>query len=338
MSTILAALICVAAGAGLAAQSYAVRIPVGLIEPDVPLDDPLTDAKVELGRVLFFEPRLSADGSLSCATCHDPNHAFAEPRSLSRGIGRDSRRRNTQSVLNAGYQEVFDWDGRFSSLEEQITGVFGTYGDMGVDLGEALERIADDSKYRRLFQIAFAAPPSGALLRRALAAYQRSLTSGDSPFDRFLFRGQRNSLTSAQQRGWELFKGKAGCITCHDVFHPEVNALGGGVALFTDHRFHNLGVGYENGRFTDTGRFEVTREAADIGAFRTPSLRNAALTAPYMHDGSLTTLKEVVALYDRGGNANPYLSSGVQRLFLTAQESADLVSFLEGLTDETLED
>jgi cytochrome c peroxidase len=313
------------------------KVPIGLIEPDIPLDDPLTHEKVTLGAKLFFDARLSKDGSLSCAGCHDPRHAFSDPHRVSRGIGVNARRRNAMSVLNAGYQTSLDWDGRFSTLEEQLQGVFSPWGDMGIDLGEAVAILREDSEYRALFLRAFSREPDVQGLSRALAAYQRSLMSGGSRLDRFLFQNQQSALQEPERRGWELFIGKAGCITCHDVFHPSVNALGGGVALFTDHRFHNLGVGYSNGRMVDLGRYEVTRDPADWGAFKTPSLRNVALTAPYMHDGSLATLDEVVAFYDRGGTPNPNLSTGIQRLFLTRQERADLVALLRALTSESLD-
>jgi cytochrome c peroxidase len=235
--------------------------------------------------------------------------------------------------LNAGYQTSLNWDGRFASLEAQVEGVFSPYGDMGIDAGDAIGRVAADTDYQRWFRRAFAGPPTFARMAEALASYQRFLISGNTRFDRYLFGGDRSALSADEREGFDLFIGKAGCITCHDVFHPSVNGLGGGIALFTDHRFHNLGVGYENGRMLDSGRYEVTRDPTDWGAFKTPSLRNVALTAPYMHDGSLAALTDVVSFYNRGCVPNPNLAPAIRPLYLSANEEQELVLFLNSLTD-----
>lgn len=313
------------------------RIPLGLIEPDIPLDRPVIPERVALGRKLFNDTRLSVTGAMSCATCHQPERAFSESRATSRSALEEDRRRNAQTLLNVGFLPTLDWDGRFRSLEDQVDGVFSPYGDMGQDIGQAIAQIEHDDEYIVMFDRAFGREINARDLKIALATFQRTLLSGDSPFDRFLFAQDNTALTEEQKQGWGLFIGKASCISCHDVFHPSVNSLGGGIAIFTDHRFHNLGVGYENGRMTDVGRYEVTQERADWGAFKTPMLRNIALTSPYMHDGSLNTLEEVVDFYDRGGNPNPNLSPGIKPLFLDDEERKALVAFLQSLTEPAQE-
>jgi cytochrome c peroxidase len=317
-------------------ETYHFEIPKGLIEPDIPADNPLTAGKIELGKMLFFEKSLSKDGSVSCASCHNPEQVFCEKLPLSSRTQVAANilpDRNAISIINSGYQASLGWDGKFKSLEDQAIGSFQPYGDMGIDIGEAVQRI-NTGKYIPLFKQVFNEGITTENFGKAIAAYERSLLSGNTRFDQFLFNNDQNAISENEQAGFELFIGKASCITCHDIFHPSVNALGGGVALFTDHRFHNLGIGYANGRMTDPGRFSITQDYNDWGNFKTPSLRNAAITPPYMHDGSLKTLEEVVAFYNKGGNANPNISPGLKELLLTKKEIADLVSFIKTLTDE----
>lgn len=201
--------------------------PLGLIEPDVPLNDPLTRAKVDLGRTLFFDTRLSGSETTSCATCHMPDRAFTEPRQTSRGDSGLRQDRNAMSLLNAGYMATFGWDGQFRSLEEQALDPFRITGDMGINLGDAISVIEADADYVQAFDVAFGEGPTSQTLGRALAAYQRSLLSGGSRFDSYLFGGDGTALSSLEKAGWELFTSQAGCINCHDVFHRSVNPLGG---------------------------------------------------------------------------------------------------------------
>lgn len=309
-------------------------VPPGLIQPDVPRENPLTIEKVTLGHKLFTDVRLSIHGDTSCDTCHAEKEAFAEHRATSIDASGRRQRRNAPSVLNTGYLSVLLWDGRSSSLEAQVFDAFKPWGDMGVDIGDAVAVAKSDPTYQEGFMKAFGGPPNAKALARAIASYERSLVSGRSRFDRFLFENDHHALTSMEQRGYELFIREASCITCHDIFHPDINPLGGRIALFTDQRFHNLGVGYAFGRMKDTGRFEVTRDTADWGSFKTPSLRNVALTAPYMHDGSLQTLDDVMLFYNRGGIPNPNRSPGIRPLYLDARQRLDLVAFLRTLTSE----
>jgi len=170
-----------------------------------------------------------------------------------------------------------------------------------------------------------------ACLTRSIAAFERTLISANSRFDQYLFGDRREVLTTEERGGWELFAGRAACIDCHDVFHRDVNPLGGAYATFSDERFHNLGIGYHDGAMNDPGRYETTRDPEDFGAFKTPMLRNVSRTAPYMHDGSLASLEDVIEFYNRGGNKNPNQSAGLKPLFLSASDKASLVAFLRAL-------
>jgi cytochrome c peroxidase len=312
---------------------FTLRRPLGLIEPDIPVGMPLTRETVALGKMLFFEPRLSKSGATSCSSCHNPANGFSDPRRLSVRDNGTLTKRHSQSVLNAGFLPTNTWDGKWRTLEQQVLSAFERAGDMGRESEEAIAAISGDPVYERAFSAAFGNKPTAHSMAIAIAQFERSLVSGDSPFDRHVFARDTQALTVEQKEGLAVFSSKGGCLNCHDVFHPDFNPLGGGTALFTDFRFHNLGVGFKFGRFGDVGRFAMTRDPFDLGSFRTPSLRNVDLRPPYMHDGSLATLEEVVAFYNRGGNPNPNLSPSIHPLFLTKEEERLLVVFLKTLTD-----
>jgi cytochrome c peroxidase len=345
----------VAFGAALTiahAQSPRPKLPPGLPadlwEVLVPPDNPVTPEKVELGRRLYFDKRLSRDGTISCATCHDPAKGFADGRKVSDGIGGKKGARNAPTVLNAVFNEFQFWDGRAPSLEEQAKGPminpvemgFGTHADLVANLRAAKAYDAD-------FQKIFGRDANIEDVVAAIAAFERTVVSGDSPFDRFM-AGNKAALSESAQRGWALWNGKARCNTCHP--------FGDATPNFSDNKFHNIGVAAK-GRdfaaiarkaasiadpaelafhpdFTELGRFVVTKQPKDIGAFKTPGMRDVALTAPYMHDGSEATLLDVVNFYDRGGEPNPYLDGGIVPLKLTEQEKKDLVAFMESLTGQ----
>ncbi|MBK6495921.1 MAG: cytochrome-c peroxidase [Gemmatimonadetes bacterium] len=277
------------------------RLAISRAEPPIRVERSahLVAGREELGRRLFFDRRLSRDSSISCASCHQPSHGFAEPRKLSFGIGEEARIRNTPSLANIGLALSFNWDGSRATLEEQVLGVFQEDGDMGMPIHAALLRIATDREYVEMFRQVFGRAPDLAGFADALAAFQRTLIYSDSRFDRFWFGGDSTALTAEERRGWEVFRGpKTNCSGCHV---PTLTSnVDEGRAPFFDHRFHNLGVGYSAGEMRDLGRYLVTGVPRDWGAFRTPSLRNVALTAPYMHDGSLESLEDVVAFYVRG--------------------------------------
>jgi cytochrome c peroxidase len=244
-------------------------------------------------------------------------------------------RRNVPSLINAGILPALMWDGRFRTLEQQAVAPFTT-GEMGIDIAEAVRRLNSDPEYLHLFRAALNERPSANGMVVALAAYQRTFTSGASRFDRFIVDNQAANFTDLELDGYFLFEKKAGCANCHQLQAP-TNGRASELRLFTDFGFHNLGIGYAAGRFADSGRYRVTGVATDYGAFRTPSLRNVAVTAPYMHDGSLATLEAVVDFYDAGGRPNPYLSPLIRPLFLDSYEKAALLAFLRTLTDQQFE-
>jgi cytochrome c peroxidase len=318
--------------AGLAIAAVAAlagdKPPLGVARPLDPPTNPSTPAKVALGARLFADPRLSADGTVSCATCHVAALAFTDGRPRAIGIRKKPVARNAPTVLNAALSRSLFWDGRAESLEEQARQPVLNLEEMGRESAEeAAKAIAAIPEYPPLFKDAFG--DDGVTLQRiarAIAAFERTLVTGDSPFDKW-WAGDEKAMGEAEQRGYALFVDKAGCSQCHSIRQS--------YALFTDGDFHNTGAGKDAGR-DDRGRAAITKRDEDTGAFRTPSLRNVALTAPYMHDGSLATLEEVVEFYDKGGEPNAHLSPLIRKLDLTKQEKADLAAFLRALTSPVL--
>lgn len=282
----------------------------------VPEENPLTVERVALGRELFHDPLLSRDRSRSCASCHLPERAFADSLAVSPGIEGRRSGRNAPTLLNRAWGEAFFWDGRASSLEEAVLMPITDTTELDLPIEELVRRLERSATYRRAFRRAFGESPSVEGISRALAAYVRTLRTGDAPVDRHL-EGEATPLSPAARKGRVLFLGEAGCAPCHSG--PNL----------TDEAFHNTGVSWGEG---DTGRARVTGRAEDHGKFKTPTLREVALTAPYMHDGSLESLQEVVAFYDRGGGENPNLDAEIGPLELTAAERDRLVAFLRSLT------
>ena len=310
----------------LPAKSVGVEIPIGISESlwaqRIPKDNPLSREKIALGRSLYFDKRLSIDGTVSCATCHDPALAFTDGNVVAVG-GRETRgTRNAPTLLNTVFNQIFFWDGRARTLEEQVKHPLLSSSEMGMTSEkELVTRLAAIPEYQKQFKQIF---NSDGLtidtVAKAIAAYERTLLSGNSPFDRFM-SGRRAAISDAQKRGWELFKGKARCSECH-TYSPDNQ-------FFTDFQFHNTGVGAG-----ELGRFAVSLQPSDTGAFKTPTLRDLELTAPYMHDGSLKTLIDVVQFYNRGGSANRYLDKRMRPLELSDAEVNDLVQFLRALTSD----
>lgn len=321
----------------------------------IPGDNQPGVERVALGRALYFDLRLSADRTVACATCHDVTRAMTDRRPLAEGIGGKVGRRNAPTTMNAALLPNQSWDGRAASLEEQALLPIVNPMQMGhVSGDDAVRAIAGDPRYQVLFQMAYGRPPNFADIGRAIASFERTLVFLDAPFDRFL-RGEDGAMPPAARRGWALFNGKARCAGCHPV-NPS-SPLG------TDGRFHNIGVSARHESFdalaaraltllavdsspeavdvlalnseaAELGRFLVSRAPADIGAFRTPQLRNLGVTAPYMHDGSLPTLWDVVDHYNRGGGpGGRFLDSGIRPLALTDREISDLVELLFAMTD-----
>lgn len=307
-----------------------IEAPLGLPPVRVPAENQPTADTVALGRRLYYDPILSVDKTISCASCHAPGAGFGDPRQLSVGVGGQLGNRNSPTVANAAYYVTQFWDGRAASLEAQAEGPVTNPVEMAHTL-KGVEKILNrDESYREQFAKAFG-PGSITyeMVGKAIASFERTVLMGNSPFDRWYFGHDENAIGAAAKRGFEVFRrvDKGNCASCH--------TFGQSDALFTDNQFHNIGVGVKDETLTDVGRYAVTKSDPDRGAFKTPSLRNVALTAPYMHDGSLRTLKEVVDFYVGGGNSNPYLDPKIKSLaFLTGQERADLVAFMESLTGE----
>jgi cytochrome c peroxidase len=302
--------------------------PLGLPPVPVPADNPPTAETIALGRRLYFDPVLSSDSTISCASCHEPAAGFADPKRVSVGVGGKLGSRNSPPVANAAYYVTQFWDGRAASLEKQSEGPVQNPVEMAHTLRGVEQRLNSDSSYREQFAAAFGPGPiTYDMVGKAIASFERTILMGDSPFDRWYFGRNEKAISAAAKRGFDVFRrvDRGNCASCHSFNDSS--------ALFTDNQFHNIGVGVENEMPADQGRYEVTKNDADRGAFKTPTLRNVALTAPYMHDGSLKALKEVVDFYVGGGNSNPYRDAKIKPLeFLTGQERADLVAFMESLT------
>jgi cytochrome c peroxidase len=282
--------------------------------PDDP-ENPITPAKVELGRQLFEDARLSGDESLSCASCHPKEMGYADATPLSEGAGGQPMPRHTPTVLNAAYYRYINWDGKFANISQLVLGVLANPRNMNMqDESVLVARLESVPEYRAQFRDVFDGPPTKERVAMAIDVYVRRLTTPNSPFDHYA-AGDQRALTEAQKRGLVLFVGKADCAMCHRG--PN----------FADDQFHALGIAGD-----DTGRFKVTGVEADRYAFKTPTLRNVALTAPYMHDGSMPTLREVIDFYDAGGGAQRPKSPLLRKLDLTEREKSDLEAFLESLT------
>jgi cytochrome c peroxidase len=336
--------------------------PLGLPPVPVPADNPLTVEKVSLGRKLFYDRRLSLNDTFSCAMCHIPEQGFTS-NELATAVGIEGRtvRRNTPTIYNVAYARQLFHDARENRLAQQVWAPLLARNEMGNPaVGWLLDKIRALSDYDGLFEAAFAGRgPSMETLGMALASYERTLVSGNSPFDRWRYGGDQDALSEGARRGFALFTGKAGCSACHLV--------GPDSALLTDHRLHNTGIGYRASMGaepktrrvlvapgvyldvdtsaiasvserppSDLGRYEITQDPADRWGYKTPGLRNVALTAPYMHDGSLATLDDVVAFYDGGGVPNEVLDPLIRPLGLSGQERADLVAFLESLSGDNV--
>ncbi|MFN0085053.1 MAG: cytochrome-c peroxidase [Blastocatellia bacterium] len=311
-------------------EAVSIPAPPGLPPAPIPEGNPPTAEAIALGRRLFYEQRLSSDETLSCAGCHRPDAFFADGLAVAKGVAGQLGPRNTPTVLNAAYSAAQFWDGRAASLEKQAGDPIANPKEMNLPHEVCLSRLEADEGYREDFARVFGpGPVTMEKVGKAIASFERTLLSGNSPFDRYRYGGEKTAMSAAAIRGLGIFtdRGRGNCAACHIV--------GGTFALFTDGRFHNLGAGMDsNGELKDLGRFEQTRAEADRGAFRTPSLRNVARTAPYMHDGSLKTLKDVIDFYIGGGSSNPQLDPEIRPLALSARDRDDLLAFLESLTGE----
>ena len=295
------------------------RLPLGLEgEREIPKDNPLNDKGVQLGRKLFFDPLLSANGKVSCATCHRPDHGFASPEPRSIGIEGRIGRRNAPSLLNRAFSKSLFWDGRMESLEQQSLKPIEDHNEMGSSMDDVLRKLQTDENYRKAFGALYSDGVTAGNLGKALASFERTLLLGDTSIDRF--RSSEVAELSAEERhGLWLFESKGKCWQCHSGHN------------FTDEAFHNTGVSWAVEPL-DLGRFEHTKKEKDKGRFKTPTLRGVGLTAPYMHDGSLKTLEDVLEFYSKGGKSNPYLDKKMEPLNFSKQEIADMTAFLNALS------
>ena len=293
-------------------------IPLGLAKRSIPRESQLTEARVRLGRKLFFDPILSADNTVACASCHQPAHGFASAEPRPRGIRGQSIARRAPTLFNRAYGSSFFWDGRASSLEEQALRPIADPAEMGSSVADAVERLRTHKEYKDRFETAFADGVTADNLAKALASFERTLLRGASRVDRFRRLGEHDALTAQERQGLWLYESKGRCWRCHSG------------ANFTDESFHNTGIRWGK-EPADLGHFAVTRKDADKGKFKTPTLRGVTLTAPYMHDGSVKTLEEVIEFYNKGGIANPNLDPLMTPLGLSAEEQRDLVAFLKVL-------
>ncbi len=288
----------------------------------IPKNNPLTKEKVELGKLLFFDKRLSTNNTIACASCHMPSLAFTDGQPVSTGVHRLQGGRSAPASINRLFSSAQFWDGRAVTLEDQSTGPFVSPVEHGfANHDELVEKLKGIKGYEPLFQKVFQGPVTKDRIGQAIASFQRTLISGNSPYDRFDYGGEENAISPEAQRGLKLFLKKARCTRCHSGFN------------FTDEKFHNLGIDWDK-EHIDLGRFTVTKNAEDIGAFKTPTLREIARTAPYMHDGRFATLRQVVDFYDGGGIKNPHQDNTIIPLKLTEQEKDDLVEFLHSLNGE----
>ena len=308
----------------------AVQVPLGLPPAPIPRENLPTANSIALGRRLFYDTMLSKDNSLSCASCHRPELGFKDARERSTGVAGARGRRHAPTLVNAVYSAFLFWDGRAGSLEAQADGPITDSLEMNQTHEVLTARLQSDPRYKALFQSAFGTDDiTMERIATALAAFERMMLSGNSAFDRYKYQGQKDALSAAQIRGLAIFTDpkKGNCSACHTI--------GPDYALFTDNDFHNTGEGVgADGEFTDQGRFEVTKRDSDRGAFKTPTLRNVAVSGPYMHDGKLKTLKDVVDFYAGGGNSNPYLDKRISAIQLSGRDRADLVEFMKSLTGE----
>ncbi len=341
----------------------AIAAPLGLPPVPIPDDNPQTEAKIALGDRLFHDPRFSVDGTISCATCHAPEKAFTDHRRLSEGHSGLLGTRNSPTVINSAYMEELFWDGREPDLEGQskqppVNPVEGGLADIGV----LVEKIRSEPSYVEAFKAVFGVKAQDITADHfadAIASFERTIIAGDSPFDRYQYGGDESAMSEAAVRGLEVFRGQGRCVSCHLIEQTQ--------ALFTDNRFHNIGVGFKTIRgqeaeiarkfleaknagadvdktvladkeASELGRFAVIEDINKVGAFKTSTLRNIALTPPYMHDGSLDTLEGVIDFYNNGGReketdpVTPFLSGGIRPLNLSDEQKQDLVAFLEALT------
>ncbi len=330
---------------------------LGLPPLSIPKDNRQTADKIELGRLLFNDARFSSDNSISCASCHHSNKAFTDGLKVPKGVNNLSGLRNAPTVINAAFYKTYFLDGREPSLEAQSLGPFINPVEHRLkNYKKIIKVIHSDPDYPQMFEQAFNIPKDQITIQfvsKAIASFERTLIAGNSLFDQYYFGRDHTKLSESAARGLRLFRRKGNCANCHEISFDN--------ALFMDNRFYNIGVGFNHlkpklneiisslkqgksvkmldlspEQLSELGRFNVTNIILDIGKYKTPTLRNISLTAPYMHDGSMKTLEEVVDYYDKGGDKNRFIDPAIYPLHFTKQEKIDLVAFMKSLTSPQL--
>jgi cytochrome c peroxidase len=305
-----------------------IKTPLGLPPVPIPADNPPTEETIALGRRLYYDPIISVDGTVSCASCHAPQFAFSDNRPVSEGVGKKLGTRHAPTVINSAYSSLQFWDGRAASLEEQAVGPMANPVEMAHTLDGVVKRLQADPNYPTTFKKAWGTDQITIdLVAKSIASFERTVIAGDAPFDRFIYGHDSTAMSPEAQRGLKIFidKKKGNCEVCHSIEKD--------YALFTDNKFHNLGIGADTrGNLNDVGRYAVTKKDDDMGCFKTPSLRNLANRGPYMHDGSFPTVKDTLAHYIGGGNWNAHLDKEIHSLdTLSFDERDDLLQFLDAL-------
>jgi cytochrome c peroxidase len=309
----------------------AIQAPLGLPPVPIPANNPPTAETIALGRRLYYDPGLSIDGTVSCATCHSPTMGFTDAKPVSNGVQNKTGTRSAPTVINSAYSTLQFWDGRAASLEKQAEGPMANPLEMAHSLPGVVDHLQRDPSYRSQFQQAWGSDQITIdMVTKSIASFERTVLSGNSAFDRFYYGGDKKALSASAQRGLKVFQNpkRGNCAVCHTIDQK--------YAMFCDNKFHNIGIGADTrGQFADTGRYSQTKVDADMGRFKTPTLRNVTQTAPYMHDGSMPDLKAVIDHYIGGGNSNPHLDQEIHVLdFLSGREREDLLEFLQSLTAE----
>lgn len=316
-------LFCCSAVYKIVEKPYVLNVPEGFPQPLIPENNPLTHARIELGKKLFYDTILSADKSLSCASCHAQTLAFSDGKQKSVGSNHALADRNSMPLINLAWSNAFFWDGGVSSLELQVLKPLTSPNEMNLPLEQAIIRLNADKNYKKLFRKAYGTDPDANTLFKSIASFERTLISGNTKFDAYFYRKDPSAFNESELRGYKIFFSgeKVHCGSCHS-----------GVNL-TNNTFQNNGLSLE---YPDQGRYRITGKESDKGKFKVPTLRNIALTSPYMHDGSLKTLEEVIDHYNTGGNSHPNKSEHVhihKGMRLTTQDKKDLINFLHTLTD-----
>lgn len=304
---------------GIVNEGYVLDIPPHFPEMEIPKDNPLTPEKIAFGKKLFEEKRLSKDATIACISCHNPGHAFSDTVQFSEGVDHQFGDRNSQPIFNVGYHPAFFRDGGALTLEMQVVAPIENELEMNANIAEVCLMLDKDPEYHALAKEIFGTDFTPNVLSKSLASYLRTLISGNSRYDQYVL-GDKGALTELELEGFELYDGKAGCFKCHDGFD------------FTDYTYQNIGLYAE---YQDLGRMKLTADSVDMGLFMVPSLRNLSYTAPYMHDGSLETLEEVIDLYNEGGKGHWNQDFRIFPLDLTDHEKGALKAFLLTLNDES---